>query len=486
MEKIKHELDLLPMVLGSKSKLRSDGKGPLIIRVTLNCKTQEISLSENVTPINWLSELKEVSKFEENYKLINKKIRAAEVDLNRIYDKLYLEYERVTPLMIKRVYKGEPPIEPTKVECEKAQLSLLQLFDVYIEKFEKHVKEGKRSEATLRQWRSTKSKVGRFLSYKYSEEKKEISEDEIDLTKITDILFPEISPDFGDEMFDYFTAEAPKTIAEATAKKHIKKTKQIIRLAVKKNLIHSNPIADFICGGDTNEVVPLEWEDVETIYKKHFGVQRLDEVSDAFIFQCFTGFAYQDLYNLTSENIILVGSTKERWLCKHRGKTGVYEIVPILPIVEELIEKYKNHPVCIQRGSLLPILSNAHYNGYLKEIGTICGIEREMNTHLARHTFADIMLNLGMPLEDVSKMLGHKSIRTTQRYARVRKIRIQMNFNKYVRPVIYLTGDLKQEQIMNDPEDQLMENIKTRNLCCSVFNSTAKFGTINYNYTEIA
>ncbi len=104
---------------------------------------------------------------------------------------------------------------------------------------------------------------------------------------------------------------------------------------------------------------------------------------------------------------------------------------------------------------LLPILSNTHFNAYLKEIADICGIERDLNTHLAWHTFADIMLNLGMPLEDVSKMLGHKSIRTTQRYCKIRLIRIQRNFNEFVRPILSRLSTLSetiQEQINLNPD----------------------------------
>lgn len=99
-------------------------------------------------------------------------------------------------------------------------------------------------------------------------------------------------------------------------------------------------------------------------------------------------------------------------------------MVPLLPVTEEIIERYKHHPYCKVKGCLLPINSNARYNGYLKELAVICGIDRELNTHLARHTFADMMLNNGVPLEDVARMLGHKNIRTTQRYTTVRKQRI--------------------------------------------------------------
>ncbi|OJV50951.1 MAG: hypothetical protein BGO31_10820 [Bacteroidetes bacterium 43-16] len=487
MEKIKHELYLLPMVVGTKSKLRSDGKGALKIRITLNCQEEEVFFSTNITPENWLPEQKQVSKKEENYRAINQKIKSVETDLKRIYDKLFIEHEKVTPLMIKRVYQGDPPIELPKKEIEKEKLTLMQAFDKFIKKFGKLVDEKKRSDGTLRQWKSSKKKVIEFLHFSEEKEKEQNKRQKVETEeKEIDILFPEISHDFGDEMYDYLTLEAESKLADATAKKHIKKLKQIIKIAVKKKIILENPIADFVCGGDTNEVIPLEWEEVERINRKDFGIDRLNEVADAFVFQCLTGFAYQDLYGLSPENIILVGPQKERWLCKHRGKTGVMEIVPMLPILEQLIEKYKDHPVCKKRNSLLPILSNTNYNGYLKEIAAICGIPRELHTHLARHTFADIMLNLGMPLEDVSKMLGHKSIRTTQRYAKVRKNRIMNNFNKYVRPQIGLSISMihnsneieKRDRIENEE----YKSSNTNGIFSNGFYSTQSNGE-NYSYS---
>ena len=159
-------------------------------------------------------------------------------------------------------------------------------------------------------------------------------------------------------------------------------------------MIPKNPIIKFKCGADEKEIPPLEYFEVETIWTKEINIQRLSEVRDAFIFQCFTGFAYQDVYMLSPENIIKVGIKGEYWLIKDRGKTGVSEMVPILPIVHELIEKYKTHSCRTTKGLLIPVNSNQRYNSYLKELATICGIARELNTHLARHTFADIMLNI--------------------------------------------------------------------------------------------
>jgi len=117
-----------------------------------------------------------------------------------------------------------------------------------------------------------------------------------------------------------------------------------------------------------------------------------------------------------------------------------------MPIAAEIIDKYANHPCRIIQGRLLPINSNARYNGYLKELAAIAGIKRELNTHLARHTFADIMLNLfEFSLEEVSIMLGHKSIRTTQRYAKVSKHKISRTWSRVRSNVFTKTGKPRQQ-----------------------------------------
>ena len=183
---------------------------------------------------------------------------------------------------------------------------------------------------------------------------------------------------------------------------------------------------------------------MQRIWHKQITIQRLAEVRDAFIFQCFTGFAFQDVFALSTENIVKVGITGERWLIKDRGKTGVSEMVPVLPIIEELIQRYRYHPCRKQKGQLVPINSNARYNGYLKELSVICGINRELNTHLARHTFADMMLNiLEFSLEEVSKMLGHKTTQTTQRYAKVKRQKISKTLARVKGIVFTEDGQLK-------------------------------------------
>ena len=163
------------------------------------------------------------------------------------------------------------------------------------------------------------------------------------------------------------------------------------------------------------------------MYEKEIALERLAEVRDVYVFCCFTGYAYETVYNLESANIFK-GLDGKLWITKDRQKTGVEETVPLLPIALAIIEKYKNHPYCLSENKLLPVNSNVRYNAYIKEVATICGIKKELTTHTARHTFATtVLLENDVPIETVGKLLGHKDLRSTQIYAKITKRKISNN-----------------------------------------------------------
>lgn len=400
----------------AKAKAGNDGRAPIYVRVTIDGQSDELSLGRKITSQEWDSKNKKAIGLSHEIKHTNTRINQVRVDMERQFLLLQSQYARITPLMLKNAFLGLPVFkEKTNSKSAENPNTLQIATDFVINRFEKQVKSEKRSAETLKKWRTTKTKITEFLQFNFKK-------DDIDLS--------EIRYSFADDFYDYLTVHCSPSLQEATAKKYLKNTKHILKVCTDRDWLHKNPIQHFVCGGDDTDIPPLQLATVEALYKKEIEIKRLEEVRDVFIFQCFTGFAYQDVYGLTKDHIIEVGNTKEKWLIKNRGKTGVEEMVPILPVVEELISKYSNHPFCLINKRLLPVNSNARYNGYLKEIAAICHIKRSLNTHLARHTFADIMLNSGVPLEDVSKMLGHKSIRTTQRYAKVRKERISLNMQK--------------------------------------------------------
>jgi site-specific recombinase XerD len=192
----------------------------------------------------------------------------------------------------------------------------------------------------------------------------------------------------------------------------------------------------------------LTIQEIWKIYKKSL-IKRMDQVRDVFLFSCFTGLAYKEVYNLT-QNDIVIGNDGGRWIKINRVKTGNPEDVPLLPIPEAIISKYLHDKRCRESNRLLPVNSNVKYNAYLKELADLCRISKKLTTHIARHTFATtVTLENDVPIETVSKMLGHRSIRTTQIYARITKKKIS-NDMKELRKKLFFGGKLKLEDREDD------------------------------------
>jgi len=145
----------------------------------------------------------------------------------------------------------------------------------------------------------------------------------------------------------------------------------------------------------------------------------LKRIRDIFIFCCFTGLSYVDVKNLTEEAIV-IDVKGQKWIKTHRRKTKTLSSIPLLPIAEDILKKYQQHPFVVKGEGILPVSTNQKSNAYLKEIAEVCGIKMNLTTHLARHIFATtVTLSNGVPIESVSKMLGHTSLKTNQIYAKI-------------------------------------------------------------------
>jgi site-specific recombinase XerD len=201
--------------------------------------------------------------------------------------------------------------------------------------------------------------------------------------------------------------------------KHIERLCKMVNMAVTMDWLAKDPFAKYRQHFDKVERFYLTKEELLAIEKKKFTIERLQVVKDLFLFSCYTGLAYVDTMNLTAGNIIK-GIDGNDWLITSRQKTDTDVRIPLLPQAEELIKKYKDHPKAANHGTLFPVISNQKTNAYLKEIADLCNINKAITFHIARHTFATtITLSNGVPIESVSKMLGHTTIRSTQVYAKV-------------------------------------------------------------------
>lgn len=212
--------------------------------------------------------------------------------------------------------------------------------------------------------------------------------------------------------------------------KHLERFRKMIRLAVKLAWMDKNPFEFFKLKMQKFDRGYLSNEELLAIEQKEFNIQRIQYAKDLFVFSCYTGMAYIDVIQLTPHNIIL-GMDGNHWIKTIREKTDTSVNVPILPKAALIIEKYRNNPRSIARGTLFPVISNQKLNSYLKEIADLCKIESHLTFHLARHTFAtSITLSNGVPIETVSKMLGHTTIRTTQIYAKVVEQKVSQDMAK--------------------------------------------------------
>jgi len=221
-----------------------------------------------------------------------------------------------------------------------------------------------------------------------------------------------------------------------SAMKYLSNFRKIVNRCLRNGWLEKDPFFGFKMAKREVERTALTETELQTLTNKPFSIERLAIVRDIFLFSCLSGLAYADVKKLKKSEVI-VGIDNEKWLTIKRQKTDTTSRIPLLPAAVNLMEKYKNHPQCILQDRLLPVLSNQKMNAYLKEIADVCGISKSLTYHIARHTFATtVTLSNGVPIETVSKMLGHRNLKTTQHYAKILDLKVSKDMktlrDKYV------------------------------------------------------
>ena len=374
-----------------RAKASVNGLVPIYTRITINGKRIELSSNRFVEISKWSTEAGKMKGNSEEARSIN-----SHLDMLRI---------QIIDMQMELVHKKIPvTAETLKSKIlgvdERARM-LIPIFQDHNNKIKELV--GKEYAAgTLERYKTSLSHTIEFLQWKY---------------KVSDIEINKIDHAF---VTDYeFWLRSVRNCANNTAVKYIKNFNKIIKLCLANDWLDKNPFANYKSKVKEVERVYLSEEEIQSIINKDFKTERLSLVRDIFLFSCFTGLAYIDVKNLTKSHIS-IGIDGEKWIFTHRQKTETASKIPILPVTQMIIDKYLDHPKSNNEDRLLPILTNQKMNAYLKEIAGVCEIEKELTFHIARHTFATtITLTNGVPIESVSKMLGHKNLRTTQHYAKV-------------------------------------------------------------------
>ena len=284
--------------------------------------------------------------------------------------------------------------------------TLMQLFEKHNTDISKQVGISV-SKATLQKYNVCKRHFSDFLDKQYKR-------NDLKLTELTYLIIRE---------FDLYLRTVVGQNSN-TATKTMKTFKTITLLGQKMGVLLHDPFMNHRFHLEPVNRGFLTDEEILLIANKEIGIPRLELVRDIFIFSCFTGLAYIDVSNLTPDHIVTLGD--KQWIMTQRQKTSVETNILLLDIPKAIIDKYCDNPAYPKReNKLFPILSNQKMNAYLKEIADLCGIKKNLTFHLARHTFATMSLSKGVPMESVSKMLGHTNIKTTQIYARITNKKIE-------------------------------------------------------------
>lgn len=386
---MKYKISILFYLKSSKAS--KNGLLPIYQRITINGIRIELSTSKFVEKLKWNASAGKMKGTNEEARLINSHL---EILKTKIYETENWMVNNNYEINV-RTFKNR------LLGIEEKQRKLILIFEDHNKKMKELV--GREySINTYKKYETTLSHTKDFLKYQYS---------------INDIDIKEVNIAFLND-FDFYLRNIRNCNNNSTIK-YIRNFGKIIKQCYVNDWIEKDPFIKY--KGKVREVdrVFLSQEEIENLMNKEFKIKRIELVRDMFLFSCFTGLAYIDVYNLTKSNII-IGIDGEKWISTHRQKTESASKIPILPVTQMLIDKYANNPQCINEDKLLPILSNQKMNAYLKEMADICEINKELTYHIARHTFATtITLNNGVPIESVSKMLGHKNLRTTQHYAKV-------------------------------------------------------------------
>lgn len=379
------------LFLVKKNKIKANGTAPIYLRITIDGVSKEIASKRYVLPEKWDSKLQKVSGNSPEIKAINSYLKVLEQEVYDAHHSVMKDKEHATSSILKsKILKTE----------EKPNL-LIPIFQDHNNKVEEMVGNGFAHGTFIRYKTSLKHTID-FMKWKYN-----VSD--IDIKKIDHAFITEYE----------FYLRTQRNCSNNTAIKYIKNFKKIILQCLANGWLEKNPFINYKSKLDEVERDYLTEEELINVFNKEFSIERLNIVKDIYIFSCYTGLAYIDVKNLTNSNITL-GIDGNKWIFTHRQKTDTASKIPLLPIPEMIIEKYTNHPKCNVENTLLPILSNQRMNSYLKEIADVCGINKDLTFHTARHTFATtVTLSNGVPIESVSKMLGHTNITTTQHYAKI-------------------------------------------------------------------
>lgn len=373
-----------------RAKANKDLESPIYLRITYGGKRVELSTMRKVPVDKWNTSGNKVDGQSANSREINRHLELLKEKVYKVYQDLVIKDEHITAIKIRDIFVGK----------EKYKRLILEIFKDHNSHMERLL-EKEYSPRTLQRYETTRNHLQKYIELNYKEQDYPV--------KKVDIIFI--------NGFIYYL-KTERDCSHNTALKYLSYFKKIVRIAFANGWIEKDPFFNLKFKARMIERDFLTKGELLKIIERNFSMPRLERVKDIFLFSCYTGLSFSDVSKL-GRNDIIIGIDGEKWIRVFRTKTGVPSNIPILPMAQEILDKYKPDSKD-KNPDLLPLYSNQRINSYLKEIAELCGIQKNLTFHIARHTFATtVTLSNGVPIESVSKMLGHRTLRATQHYAKI-------------------------------------------------------------------
>ena len=375
-----------------RSRPNKEGEFPILLRITMNGQRAELYTNRYVAPANWdASKGQSKGKTKKDLEL-NRYLDTIRTKICEIHNQLVMRDEMVNPDTLKKAFLGK--LQKPTMLCEA--------FRELNKKVKDRNERGDICEGTRLRWERCVKYLEEFL---------------IDNQDVKDIPMKKLTSGMVDD-FEHFL-RIKKGCANNAAVRYIRYLKSVVRTGIANKWIDDDPFVGKRYVRTKPKREKLTETELQRIIELDLSeLPRLDLVRDTFVFCCFTGLAFCDIKTLKRENIVN-DADGNAWIRKPREKTGEMSIIPLLDIPQRIADKYADDPIVKSEGVVLPVLSNQKMNAYLKEIADLAKIKKPMTTHIARHTFASLSLSNHVPIESISKMLGHSDIKTTQIYAKM-------------------------------------------------------------------
>ena len=374
-----------------RDKLNKRGEAPVFMRLTINGERADASIKRFIEPHAWNSDKGKANEKCRGGKDLNLYLNAISANILQIQRDLELDKKEVSAQIILNRYLGKE---------QSDRHTLMEVFRAHNEKRRALIGINFAPDTVLR-YETCLRLIEEFMRNTYKKE---------------DCYLEEVTKQFVEE-FEFYLKTIRKCCHNTTTK-YLANFKKITRIALSNGWMKRDPFAQIRFHLDAVEREFLEKQELKTLLNKNISVPRLAQIRDIFCFCCLTGLAFSDVKQLKSEHLV-TDINGMIWIRKTRQKTKNMCNIPLLDEAQKILDRYKDHPYCQTQGVLLPVCSNQKMNMYLKELADICGIRKNLSTHMLRHTYGTMLITAGVDLYTASKMMGHADVRPTQIYAKI-------------------------------------------------------------------